>query len=183
MSSKEETTEGDTEIDAASDEKVRSLTIEEARRRYDNEEARRTSVESKIGTIITIDALIISLVSVFPSEEILTTAGIILALVSVILGLWAFRKREYNRPGKSLGDFLQYGDISIEEQRKQILFDYIVAVEGNEEAGSEEEKVTGNRDKNDAKYRHFHVCSLLTGVSLLLLLIVAIRSQLPFILS
>jgi hypothetical protein len=178
MSNKEKLAEDDTEADAVPEEKICSLTIEEARRRYDNEEARRTSVESKIGTIITIDALIISLVSVFPSEQILTTVGIILALFSVILGLWASRKREYNRPGKSLGDFLQYRDMPIEKQRKQILFDYIVAVEGNEEADSEAEKVTGNRNKNDKKYWHFHICSLLTGGSLLLLLIVAISSNL-----
>lgn len=178
MTEKEETTESATETDTTSGEKIRSLTIEEARRRYDNEEARRTSVESKIGTIITVDALIISLVSVFPSEEILTTAGIVLALVSVILGLWASRKREYNRPGKSLGDFLQYGDMTIEEQRKQILFDYIVAVEGNEDADSEDEQRTGNKAKNDRKYLYFHVCSLLTGLSLLLLLVVAISSNL-----
>jgi len=71
------------------------LTLEEARRRYDDEKARRSAVESKIGTVVTIDALIIAVVGVFSDIGWVLGVAIVLALLSAGIGLWALRTRNY----------------------------------------------------------------------------------------
>jgi hypothetical protein len=161
---------GDDDSDASSTDAIRDLTLEEARRRYDDEESRRYGVESKIGTIITVDALIISIVGIFSSLGIFAILSMVTALCSVAIGLWTLRTRDYNRPGKSIDDFLQYGDMTEAAQRKQLLFDYIVALDGNEDAEDPADRKVGNRKRNDRKYTYFDVCVLLTGVSLTLIL-------------
>lgn len=102
---------GDDDSDASSTDAIRDLTLEEARRRYDDEESRRYGVERKIGTIITVNALIISIVGIFSSLGIFALC-MVAALCSVAIGLWTLRTRDYNRPGKSIDDFLQYSDMT-----------------------------------------------------------------------
>jgi hypothetical protein len=92
------------------------------------------------------------------------------ALLSVALGLWTLRTRDYNRPGKPIDDFLQYRDMTPAAQRKQLLFDYIVSLDGNENAENPEDREVGNRKRNDTKYTYFDGCVLLTGISLALIL-------------
>jgi hypothetical protein len=156
--------------DASSTDAIRDLTLEEARRRYNDEESRRYGVESKIGTIITVDALIISIVGIFSSLGTFAILSMVTALCSVGIGLWTLRTRDYTRPGKPIDDFLQYGDMTEAAQRKQLLFDYIVALDGNEDAENPADREVGNRKRNDRKYTYFDVCVLLTGVSLALIL-------------
>jgi len=163
----------DTDDDEAGDsspDAIRDITLEEARRRYDDEEIRRSGVESKIGTIITVDALIISIVGIFSDVGLYAILSMAAALLSVGLGLWTLRTRDYNRPGKPIDDFLQYGDMTEAAQRKQLLFDYIVALDGNENAENSEDREVGNRKRNDTKYTYFDICVLLTSVSLALIL-------------
>lgn len=160
----------DDDADSSSSDTIRDITLEEARRRYDDEEARRYGVEGKIGTIITVDALIISIVGILSTIGLYAILSMGAALLSVALGLWALRTRDYNRPGKPIDNFLQYGDMTAVAQRKQLLFDYIVALDGNENAENPEDREVGNRKRNDTKYTYFDVCVLLTGVSLALIL-------------
>jgi len=113
----------DDESGDSSPDAIRDITLEEARRRYNDEETRRSGVESKIGTIITVDALIISIVGIFSDVGLYAILSMVAALFSVGLGLWTLRTRDYNRPGKPIDDFLQYGDMTKAAQRKQLLFD------------------------------------------------------------
>ena len=160
---------------------TKELTVEQARLRYQDEETRRAAVEGKIGTIITVDALIISIGGIFTDRDIFILAAMVLGLISVGIGLWALRARDYNRPGKAIDDFLQYEDIPVEQQRKDILFDYIVTLDGNEDAEDPEERKIGNKKKNDRKYLYFDICVLLTGVALALILVQPTIELLQFI--
>jgi hypothetical protein len=135
------------------------LTLEEARRRYDDEKARRSAVESKIGTVVTIDALIIAVVGVFSDIGWVLGVAIVLALLSAGIGLWALRTRNYERPGKDIDDFHEYAGMTIEEQQRQLLTDYIVAIDGDMD------EIEGNHAHTDEKYNKYDVCVLLTGIS------------------
>lgn len=152
--------------------RVSEVTLEEARQRYEDEERRRSAVESKIGTIITVDALIVSIVGVFSSGfgdsvSYYELVGVALAIISVAIGLWTMRTKDYNRPGKDIDDFLQYGELDDGEQRHELLLSYIVAIDGNEDATNTQNRIIGNRKRNDQKYTHYDICGVLTGLSLL----------------
>lgn len=168
---KQEDSEGGEEIEREELPKTKELTLSLARLRYHDEENRRTAVEGKIGTIITVDALIISIGGIFTERGFFVLLSMGLALLSVFIGLWALRTRDYNRPGKEIDDFVQYEDIAEEVQRKRMLFDYIVALDGNEDAEDPEERRVGNKKKNDRKYFLFDVCVLLTGLALAFILV------------
>jgi hypothetical protein len=137
------------------------LTLEEARRQYDDEERRRAAVENKIGLVITVDALLISFGALFSRESpLLLFIMLAPALVSAGLGLYAIRSREYNRPGKHIRDFHEYSQYDdVGDQREQLLLDY--------------ETTTGrNKEKNDPKFEVFNQCIALTFVSLVLVLVI-----------
>lgn len=151
--------------------KTKELTLALAQLRYHDEENRRTAVEGKIGTIITVDALIISIGGIFSERGFFVLLSMGLALLSVFIGLWALRTRDYNRPGKDIDDFVQYEDMEEEVQRKMMLFDYIVALDGNEDAEDPEDQRVGNKKKNDRKYLLFDVCVALTALALALILV------------
>jgi uncharacterized membrane protein len=74
--------EGSDEEDGSSDVDLSQLALEEIRLRYQEKSDRRTSVESKIGTVLTVDAIIVSVVSIFSSlnimrrPEVETTGGL-----------------------------------------------------------------------------------------------------------
>jgi hypothetical protein len=137
------------------------LTLEEARRQYDDEERRRAAVENKIGLVVTVDALLISFGALFSRESpLLLFIMLAPALVSAGLGLYAIRSREYNRPGKHIRDFHEYSQYDdVGDQREQLLLDY--------------ETTTGrNKEKNDPKFEVFNQCIALTFVSLVLVLVI-----------
>lgn len=160
---------------------TKQLTLEQARLRYEDEEMRRRAVEGKIGVIITVDALIISVGGIFTERGAFVLLGMIVALLSVAIGLWALRTRNYYRPGKDIDDFIQYEDLDDEVQRKQLLLDYIVALDGNEGAVDPEERTVGNRKKNDRKYRLFDYCVILTGLALAMILVTPIAEGLELL--
>jgi len=154
--------DSDTEPETVlNDFQTRELTLEEARRRYDDEEQRRTSVESKTGTVVTIDALIISLTGIFRQQMNLTQQSLVLvvlpAMVSAAIGLWVLRTRDYGRPGKKIEDFHEYAEMTHEKQVEKQLLDYEVAT-------------SNNRWLTDRKYANFDLCILLTALSLILIL-------------
>lgn len=144
------------------------LTLEEARRQYDDEERRRTAVENKIGIVVTVDALLISFGAIFVQDlhPILLILVMAPALISSGLGLWAIRSRDYDRPGKHIRDFHDYSKFKDDDsQREQLLLDY--------------ETTTGeNKKKNDPKFKYFNWCIFLTFVSLVLVLATPIGQHL-----
>ena len=147
---------------------TRELTLEEARRRYDDEERRRESVETKIGTVVTIDALIISLTGIFYQQMNLSPQSLIFVvlpcMISAGIGLWVLRTRSYGRPGKKIEDYHEYAGMMYEDQVEKQLLDYEVTT-------------SNNRRLNDKKYKNFDVCVLLTGLSLLFILSVSFASE------
>ena len=143
------------------------LTLEEARRRYDDEESRRDTVENKIGIVVTVDALLISFGAIF-SQGIHPLALVLImfhALVSAGLGLHAIRSRSYERPAKDIWNFYDYSDYDGKsDQQEQLLLDYVRA------AGK-------NKEKNDPKFKIFNICISLTFLSLFLILATPVAQQ------
>jgi len=148
-----------------------STTLSEARERYNEEESRREAVESKIGIVITVDALIISLASIFQNISGLVVGLLLLpALASAGLGLYGIKSREYNNPGKDIGDFYQYSKMGEKEQKDQLLLDYITST-------------TKNRERNNNKYCIFNICITMTFISLLAIYVAAVIGHLNIDLS
>lgn len=136
------------------------LTLEEARRKYDDEEGRREAVENKISTVVTVDALLISFGALVNQgiHPLLLFLVLLPALASAGYGLFTIRSRDYDRPGKDIVDFHDYQVFDdVAEQRERHLLDYEVTVDSN-------------RDQNETKYTAFNRCIVLTFVSLVLLL-------------
>jgi hypothetical protein len=172
--SKLSSNDADTEPEPAlEDFPTRELTLEEARRRYDDEERRRTNVENKISTVVTIDALIVSITGVFRQQMNLSFELLFLvvlpALISAGIGLWVLRAKSYGRPGKKIEDFHEYSGMKYEQQVEKQLLDYEVAT-------------SNNRRLTDEKYLYFDLCILLTAISLLLILIIPFTHEI-FLLS
>lgn len=147
------------------------LTLNEARHQYDDEEHRRSTIESKIGMILTVDALLISFGSLF-NQGIQPTAIVVVllpALISVVLSISAIYSRYYQRPGKNIENFYQYsGYESTDNQREQLLLDYI-------------EGTDTNRGRNNRKVVVFNICIALTVFSLALLLFLPVLDHLGVI--
>lgn len=140
-----------------------SLALEEARNRYSDEEDRRRTVETKIGILVSIDAIIISVVSSLNGLGPITkTLSIFLAISSAAIGLYILWPRDYYRPGEEIGEI--FGDAQREkhEFEKQYLNDY---------TGS----VASNIEENDERYRFFKYCTVLTFSSMAVILL----SQIP----
>lgn len=136
------------------------LTLEEARRKYDDEEGRREAVENKISTVVTVDALLISFGALVNQgiHPLLLFLVLLPALASAGYGLFTIRSRDYDRPGKDIVDFHDYQAFDdVAEQRERHLLDYEVTVDSN-------------REQNETKYTAFNRCIVLTFVSLVLLL-------------
>ena len=147
------------------------LTLTEARRQYDDEERRRESVESKIGIVVTADALIVSFGAAL--NQTIPLVSLVLALLPALCsagyGLYTIRSQEYKRPGKEILNFHDYSKYdSIPKQQEQLLLDY-------------ERTADDNREKNDIKYDAFNVCGFLTSLSLFLVLLVIIRANTSFL--
>jgi multisubunit Na+/H+ antiporter MnhG subunit len=164
----EEETADDRDVIDPSDFQTLELTLEEARRQYDDEETRRDTVENKIGIVVTVDALLISFGALFnrgPSSLALVVI-LLPALVSAGLGLHAIRSRDYERPGKNIWNFYDYSEYDRSDaQREQLLLDYV--------------RTTGkNKEKNDPKFGVFNICIKLTFASLVLLLVTPVVYEL-----
>lgn len=136
-----------------------AVTLEEARRRYDDEEQRRISIESKTSMVIGIDALIISLVSgLLDFGTIISIIVITPALLSVYFGLRNLELRDYGRPGNEIDEFYKYAQLGTAEAKDQFLLSYIGAVEKNLQL-------------NEQKISKFRASYLLSAISIGLLAI------------
>jgi len=147
------------------------IALEEARLRFQGESERRNSVESKIGTILTVDAIIVSVVGVFQNLSVLLIGAMTVALLSVIVGIHGLRVQDYHKPGLDIDDYLQYIDDPPKPIRRKLLMSYMTAISGNEETTDPEKFFKGNKTKNDEKYRNLRLCQYLTVISLILILI------------
>lgn len=170
MPDREDRTDADTESDEFSldDWDTLELTLEEARRRYDNEEARRDSVESKIGTVVTVDALIISFGGLFSDLHVFLILVVTFpAVVSAGLGLYGIRSRKYGKPGYDIVDFHEYQDMQETQQREQFLLAYEVTTDDNAVI-------------NSKKFSIFNYCIGYTFLSLILAMVAPLLSNLGF---
>lgn len=143
------------------------LTLSEARHQYEEEEVRREAVESKIGTVVTVDALVISFGALFATDIPPFVLVIVLlpALVAAGLGLYAIRTRRYQQPGKRIIDFHDYSKYDdVDLQRERLLRDYEVAT-------------WKNKQINDPKYTIFNICIMLTFLSILLIFVLPIADH------
>jgi hypothetical protein len=163
--------EGSDEEDGSSDVNLSQLALEEIRLRYQEESDRRTSVESKIGTVLTVDAIIVSVVSIFSSLNIMHYAAMAVALISVVNGISALWVRDYHRPGLDEEDYLQYIDNPPEPVRRELVKSYLTVITGNEETDDPEMFFKGNRTRNDEKLKKLDQCLKLTAVSLALVIL------------
>jgi hypothetical protein len=136
-----------------------SLALEEVRNRYEDVEDRRRTVESKIGTVISVNAIVISLVGIFSSFPLYYKFFVSsFALVSVALGLWAIRPRDYHRPGVEVEELFGEAQKNPSTFEVYSLNDYRDAIENNKET-------------NDERYNWFRICSVLTFFSLTTILL------------
>jgi len=147
------------------------IALEEVRLRYQEEAERRNSAEAKIGTILTVDAIIVSVTGLFQNLSLLLIAAMIVALLSVILGIHGLRVQDYTTPGKDIDDYLQYFDYPSQDLRRDLTIAYMTSISGNEEADDPEKYFKGNRTKNDEKYDNLRFCQYLTVSSLVLILL------------
>lgn len=154
------------------------LALEEIRLRYQEESERRTSIEAKLGIVLTVDAIIVSIVSIFSSLSLLHYLAMGLALVSVFIGITALWVRDYHTPGLDIEDYLQYIDEPPHPVRRELVKSYLTVISGNEETDDPEKFFKGNRTRNDEKIEKLDQCLKLTAVSLTLILLQPIVSLL-----
>jgi len=115
-------------------------------------------VESKIGTVVTVNALIISFGGLFSSLNTLLVLSVLFpAVLSAGMGLYGIRSRIYGKPGYDIEDFHDYAEMDVPGQREHFLLSYEVTT-GN------------NADLNTKKFSIFNYCIGYTFVSLLLAL-------------
>lgn len=146
------------------------FSLNEVRLRYQEEEGRRKSAEAKIGTVLTVDALLVSVVSIFSTLNYILVISMVLALLSVYIGMTALWVRDYTTPGLDIDDYLQYIENPPEDIQREILKSYMTSITGNEETDDPEEYFKGNRTKNDEKFEKLDQCLQLTLFSLGLIL-------------
>lgn len=142
------------------------LTLQEVRNLYEDEEARRRTIETKIGILVSINAIIITVVgSLGGISTWWSIFAIILALASVLIGLYILWPRKYQRPGpEDINDI--FGDARYDPSafKKQFINDYRASILSNEE-------------RNDSRYKIFKFCSILTIGSILFLILDQIYLQ------
>lgn len=162
------------------DVELSQLALDEVRLRYQEEKERRNSVESKIGTILTVDAIIVSIVGLFQNMSWLLVLAMAAALLSVLLGIYGLRVQDYLTPGKDVDDYLQYIDDPPEPARRELLKSYMTSITGNEETDDPELFTKGNRTKNNEKFSILTRSQYLTAASLALVLLHTLLSQAHF---
>lgn len=134
----EESTTEQYEIESESEFPSMSIALEEIRRNYDTEQRRKSNVEVKIGTIIGVDALIISVVGVFGTMHILTRLAILIpAVIAVGFALQAFSSREYLKPGPPVDELFGTARNDTVNTRKQFIQNYRQAIKHNAQKNSD----------------------------------------------
>lgn len=133
--------------------------LTEARRRFDNEESRRDNIERKIGIVVTVDALLISLGSLFleSGEELLSAVTLTPALLSALVGLIVIRPKNYKNPLRDPSEYYSYAGFEEEELHDKFLLSYMSAIQFNGKL-------------NRLKVSFLNLCNVLTFTTLLLIL-------------
>lgn len=123
-------------------------------------------MENKIGTVVLVDALIISFGGLFSSlNSMLIFVVLLPAVISAGIGLYGIRSQLYGKPGYDIDDFHEYSAMNEPEQQERFLLSYEVTTQEN-------------ADLNTTKFSLFNYCIGYTFFSLLFALAAPVLSQL-----
>jgi len=133
-------------------------TLVEARRRFDNEESRRDSIKQSIGIIVTADALLISLGTLFLDDGSQTQSLVSLApaLISALIGLFVIKPKYYLNPLEEADEYYNYV-----RQEPEYLYDTFLISYIN--------SIRYNRSLNNLQISFLHLCTSLTVLTVVLL--------------
>jgi len=138
------------------------VALKEVRESYDIEQSRKSNIEVKIGGIVAVNALLISMITVVNTMEFPTSVIVSLpALVSTGLGLLALRSREYAKPGPEPDDIFGYARLDKSNSQKDFIQNYRQAIKQNYQ-------------KNNERMRTLTICFWLTGTAFLLVVSVPV---------
>lgn len=141
------------------------VSLEELRRRYDDEERRRTSVDNKIGGLLALDGILVTLIGL--SGEISSSQPIWHIVTLVLLGGSLFicatqlLGREYQRPVNNLNWYVELATWKPEDATTEFLFQYVESIEDTQEI-------------NDKRYIRLRFGLLLTGAAIVIFLFGAV---------
>lgn len=137
------------------------LVLEELRRRYDDVEERRSAIDEKATRLLTLNAVLISILGTLTSVRDPVTIGAVgLLLISGGIALLSIRTREYARPLATVGHVYAYSNDSKDDFRASFAELY-------------ESAITNNEARNEIKNRYFQV-GFYTSAGAILLVGVAI---------
>ncbi|WP_440769656.1 hypothetical protein [Natronorubrum sp. DTA28] len=105
------------------------LSLDEARRRYDEEERRRENIETKIRLVLTANTIFIS-VGILILEGSQALAAVFPSIVSTIIGLGIIFPKSYNSP-ISEGRLYNYARLDRDVFHDEVLLAYIVSIDSN----------------------------------------------------
>lgn len=146
------------EIEDESEFPSLDVALEEIRESYDVEQSRKSNIEVKIGGVIAINALLISVIIVVDTMELPTTVIVSLpALVSTGLGLLALRSREYAKPGPEPNEIFGYARRDKADLRKDFIQNYRQAIKQNHR-------------RNNERMRTLTTCFWLTGAAFMFII-------------
>lgn len=126
------------EIEDESEFPSLDVALEEIRESYDVEQSRKSNIEVKIGGVIAVNALLISVITAVDTVGFPTTVIVSLpALVSTGLGLLALRSREYAKPGPEPDEIFGYARREKPNSRKDFIQNYRQAIKQNHRRNNE----------------------------------------------
>jgi len=126
------------EIEDESDFPSLDVALKEIRESYDVEQSRKSNIEVKIGGVVAVNALIISIITAVNTVGVPTAVIVSLpALVSTGLGLLALRSREYAKPGPEPDEIFGYARRDKPNARKDFIQNYRQAIKHNHRTNNE----------------------------------------------
>ena len=132
------------------------VALDEIRKSYDVEQARKSNIEVKTGGIVGINALLISVVSTVGTVGFAASVIILLpALSSTVLGLVTLRPRQYTKPGPEPNEIFAYARRDKTNSHKDFIQNYRKAINQNHET-------------NNDRMGTLTICFWLTGASFIL---------------
>lgn len=136
-----------------------ALALKEVRQDYLTEQDRKSNIEVRIGTIIGVNALLVSLVGVFGEMHWFVQGSILIpALAAGGFGLAAFNSREYRKPGPEPDDVFGYARKDGAEALKSYIQNYRRAI-------------NHNSARNDERMDTLDRCFQLTAAAFVVLLL------------
>lgn len=144
------------EIEDESEFPSLDVALEEVRESYDVEQSRKSNIEVKIGGVVAVNALLISVITAVDSVGFLTAVIVSLpALVSTGLGLLALRSREYAKPGPEPDDIFGYARQDKPNSQKDFIQNY-------------RQTIKQNHQRNNERMGTLTTCFWLTGATFVL---------------